>query len=98
MEDYISDIEVIAKNGLPDMVKVSDIIKPKLITGKDTDQLWDSLHSMRTYGVRRMPIVDKKGNLVGIITTDDILELFTEELQDMAQLSAFEQKKEKITG
>jgi len=87
-------IEVIAKNAIPDMVKLSEIMNTELITGKDTDQLWNSLQVMRTHGVRRMPVIDNKGSLVGIITADDILELLSEELLDLTRLIALEQKKE----
>ncbi len=87
-------IDVIAKDKSPEKVTVSDIMNSKLITGKDTDQLWNSLRTMRTHGIRRMPVIDSEGNLIGIITADDILELFSEELLDLTRLIALEQKKE----
>ncbi len=87
-------IDVIAKDKSPEKVTVSDIMNSKLITGKDTDQLWNSLRSMRTHGIRRMPVIDSEGSLIGIITADDILELFSEELLDLTRLIALEQKKE----
>lgn len=87
-------IDVIAKDMSPEKVTVSGIMNSKLITGKDTDQLWNSLRTMRTHGIRRMPVIDSNGSLVGIITADDILELFSEELLDLTRLIALEQKKE----
>lgn len=87
-------IDVIAKDISPEKVTVSDIMNSKLITGKDTDQLWNSLRTMRTHGIRRMPVIDSEGSLIGIITADDILELFSEELLDLTRLIALEQKKE----
>lgn len=87
-------IDVIAKDISPEKVTVSSIMNSKLITGKDTDQLWNSLRTMRTHGIRRMPVIDSNGSLVGIITADDILELFSEELLDLTRLIALEQKKE----
>ncbi len=87
-------IDVIAKDKSPEKVTVSDIMNSKLITGKDTDQLWNSLRTMRTHGIRRMPVIDSEGSLIGIITADDILELFSEELLDLTRLIALEQKKE----
>lgn len=87
-------IDVIAKDISPEKVTVNGIMNSKLITGKDTDQLWNSLRTMRTHGIRRMPVIDSDGCLVGIITADDILELFSEELLDLTRLIALEQKKE----
>lgn len=87
-------IDVIARDISPEKVTVNGIMNSKLITGKDTDQLWNSLRTMRTHGIRRMPVIDSNGSLVGIITADDILELFSEELLDLTRLIALEQKKE----
>ena len=87
-------INFLAKEISFEKVTVGEIMNSKLITGKDSDQLWDSLHTMRTHGIRRMPVIDNKQSLVGIITADDILELFSEELQDLTRLIAVEQKKE----
>jgi CBS domain-containing protein len=50
---------------------------------------------MRRKGVRRLPVVDKSGALVGIITADDLIELIAEQLQDIAKLIGKEQVREK---
>jgi CBS domain-containing protein len=51
---------------------------------------------MRSKGVRRLPVVDDNGGLVGILTLDDLLELLAEELFDLAKLVKLEQEKETI--
>ena len=63
-------------------------------------------HSRRDYaaavgigvfkGVRRLPVVDDNGGLMGILTLDALLELLAEELLDLAKLVKLEQKKETI--
>lgn len=40
---------------------------------------------MREHGVRRIPIVDDDGELVGIVTADDLMSLFARELADTAE-------------
>lgn len=40
---------------------------------------------MREHGVRRIPIVDDDGALVGIVTADDLMSLFARELADTAE-------------
>lgn len=40
---------------------------------------------MREHGVRRIPIVDDDGALVGIVTADDLMSLFARELGDTAE-------------
>ncbi len=49
---------------------------------------------MRQKAVRRLPIVNESGGLIGILTLDDLLELLSEELLEIAKLVRNEQKKE----
>lgn len=39
-----------------------------------------ALVTMRGAAVRRLPVVDRKGALVGILTRDDVLDLLAEEV------------------
>jgi CBS domain-containing protein len=41
---------------------------------------------MRSDGVRRVPVVDDAGKLVGILTADDVLQLAASELAGVAEL------------
>jgi len=51
---------------------------------------------MRGEGVRRLPVVNGNGGLVGILTLDDLLELLAEELLELSRLVKQEQKKESM--
>jgi CBS domain-containing protein len=42
---------------------------------------------MRAKAVRRMPIVDALGTLVGIVTADDLLQLLSEEMSALAAMT-----------
>jgi Mg/Co/Ni transporter MgtE len=44
--------------------------------------------------VRRLPIVDKDGQLVGIVSIDDLLEVLAEEFSELAKIMAREQARE----
>jgi len=50
---------------------------------------------MSEKGVRRAPIVDHAGRLVGIVTVDDLLTLLAEELGRIARLISQERSVEK---
>lgn len=53
--------------------KVFSIMSTKIITGKQDMDLVDALRVLRENKIKRLPIVDKKGVLLGIITLTDIV-------------------------
>ncbi|HTJ55685.1 MAG TPA: CBS domain-containing protein, partial [Nitrosospira sp.] len=48
----------------------------------------------RSKTVRRLPIVDENGALIGILALDDLLELLSEELLAIAKLVRYQRRKE----
>jgi CBS domain-containing protein len=75
---------------------VSDVMKQKLVTAMEDESVRKALERMQASGVRRLPVVNGEGGLEGIVTLDDILELLSEELTDLAKLVLREQKKERL--
>lgn len=57
----------------------------------------ETMEVMRVKGVRRMPVVDREGQLVGIVTVDDLLEVLAEELTDLTRIVSKEQAREAQT-
>lgn len=88
-------IEVIAKDLDLDSVTVGDIMSFNLVTARETDGIYETIQFMRTKGVRRLPVVNSKGGLVGILTVDDIIGLLSEEMTELAKLISREQALEK---
>jgi CBS domain-containing protein len=73
---------------------VGDLLTRKLVTATETDDVTDVLASMRRQGIRRMPVVDASGELVGIFTVDDLLGVLSEDLATVVSLIARERRKE----
>lgn len=88
-------IEVIAKDLDLDSVTVGDIMSFNLVTARETDGIYETIQFMRTKGVRRLPVVNSKGGLVGILTVDDIIGLLSEEMTELSKLISREQALEK---
>jgi CBS domain-containing protein len=65
------------------------------VTSPERDSLFDVLKKMQSHGIRRLPVVNDRGGLEGILTFDDVIELLSEELTDLAKLVAKEQKRER---
>ena len=87
-------IEIIATELDPAVMTVEDIMGKELFTVKETADLFWAIQYMRSKTVRRLPVVNEDGGLVGILTLDDVLALLSEELLDLAKLVGYERKKE----
>ena len=87
-------IEIMAKEVPLDAVAVKDVMSDQLVTATDTDDLWEVLQRMRTVGVRRVPVVNASGTLVGILSTDDVIDLLAEGLSAVARLTSRQRAKE----
>jgi signal-transduction protein with cAMP-binding, CBS, and nucleotidyltransferase domain len=90
-------LEVIAADIDPNTVRVADLTTHELITARETDGLWDTMQRMRNNGVRRMPVVDQRGLLVGIVAVDDLLELLAVEFNELSRIIAREHRREEKT-
>lgn len=89
-------VEIMAPELVQTVITVGDIMGSELATVKDSMGIYESIQYMRVEGVRRLPVVDSKGGLVGILTLDDLLELLAEELLELSRLVRQEQKKEAV--
>ena len=87
-------VEVVAAGVNPDALKVGDIMGPEVATVRESEGLFEALRYMRNKGVRRMPVVDVSGGLVGILTLDDLLSLLAEEMMELAKLVSRERQRE----
>lgn len=87
-------VEVVAAGVNPDTLKVGDIMGPEVATVRESEGLFEALRYMRGKGVRRMPVVDREGGLVGILTLDDLLGLLAEEMTELAKLVSHERQRE----
>jgi CBS domain-containing protein len=87
-------IEVIAEGVDMRDISVGDIMSDQLVTAREGDDLLETLKMMRAQGIRRLPVIDDDGVLAGILTVDDLIDLFSEQIADLARLIAFEQRRE----
>ena len=87
-------VELVATELDCKVITVGDIIITKLIVVKDSAGVFEAIQLMANKGVRRLPVVDDDGGLVGIITLDDLLLLLSKELAALNKLVTREQKNE----
>ncbi len=66
-------IRVVAKKADINSILVKHVMTKKIVTGRDDQRVAELAKVMHEHGIRRVPIVNKKGMLSGIITLDDLL-------------------------
>ena len=85
---------VIAAQLDPTTITAGDLISREIVVVREDQGVFETIEHMRVHGVRRMPVVDQQGALVGIIAVDDLTELLAEELSQLSKLISKEQAQE----
>jgi CBS domain-containing protein len=57
----------------------------------ERDGVFETMRLMREHGVRRVPVVDERGGLQGIVAIDDLIAVLSDEMSEFARLIAHEQ-------
>jgi CBS domain-containing protein len=68
----------------PAIFTAGDLMSDKLVTALPEMDAMDAVQLMNLHQVRRLVIVDDADRLVGIVTMEDLLELFANELAMLA--------------
>jgi len=89
-------VEVVAPGLDPKVITVGDIMLPHLSTIEEDAGVFDAIKLMTSKGIRRLPVVNKYGSLIGILTLDDLFVMMAKESFSIAMLLSNEQKNESI--
>ena len=79
-------LEVLAVKIDPTVVKAEDILTSELICVTETHEVSEALKYLRYYGVRRAPVVNIEGVLVGLFSIEDSLSILSEEFSQLVKL------------
>ncbi len=77
-------VAMIAKGLDPKQTNVDWFSQPPLETVGVDEGIDAAARKMRESGVRRLPVLDRDGRLVGIVSLDDVLVLLGREIADVA--------------
>lgn len=80
-------LTALANGSNPEKLLVRDVMSYDLVTGMEDDGIFETIRLMKKNGIRRLPVVDAKGFLAGIISVDDLLEMLVTELSTLAQVT-----------
>lgn len=65
---------------------VGDVMSTDLLVLPESCELAEGIDELRKRGVRRAPVVDERGGLVGIVTLDDLVPAVAQKLEGLAKL------------
>jgi CBS domain-containing protein len=85
---------VVAAERDPKAFRVGDIMSTDVVTAREPDSLLDLLAVMRRRRVRRVPVTGPQGELIGLVTIDDILGVVAEEMRAVAAAIGASQRHE----
>jgi CBS domain-containing protein len=74
---------------------VEDVMTTDLVTAREDDSLIDLMRAMRRKGVRRVPVIGGQGELIGVVTLDDVLDILAQELSLLVGAIDSEGKRER---
>jgi len=77
-------MDVVARGNDPDSVLVGDVMHKKPAVISADAGLMDAAHLFAKTGVRRLPVVNRAGQVIGIIALDDLMILLGNELGHVA--------------
>ena len=92
------DIVVSVVAGDPDhfnFMLINDMMTTDLVMARADDSVDAAIRLMQQHGVRRLPIVDAGGALVGMLTLDDVLKYLTGEQSLLVGLMVRERRQER---
>lgn len=79
-------IKVIAQGKVPETTRVEDVMTKDLMVLNENMGILEALKYVKERGIRRYPVVDSQGKLIGIVTLDDIIHLLGEEMKYVAHI------------
>lgn len=87
-------LEFVTQHLSPADVAVGDAVRHDIVTMGENTEFFEAIELMRRRGVRRIPVVDDGGGLIGLFASDDALELLRELVTDLSAIALKQQQLE----
>lgn len=87
-------VAVVALGLDPESIRAEDVMSRELVTVGENASVAETAELMSMKGIRRLPVTDGRGALVGIVAADDLLSLLSEEMSALVTMVSREHKRE----
>ena len=78
-------IEGVALGVDVDQTTVRDLMTAPVVTATESEGMVTALARMREFGIRRLPIIDSEGKLVGVVTNSNLIKELSELLDGLVR-------------
>ena len=85
--------KVIANGKNPKTTKLSSVMSRPLKVIKASDKVESAASALRANKIKRLPVVDRKGKLVGIVTEGDLLRVYPGMVDVISEMQEIRQSK-----
>ncbi|MBA4176370.1 MAG: CBS domain-containing protein [Leptothrix sp. (in: Bacteria)] len=85
---------VVARNIDLGTLCTGDVMSSSPVAARESDSLLDALAAMRRAGARRVPVVDDRSLLQGLLALDDVIETIGEQMSMLVQVLAAARQRE----
>lgn len=65
-----------------DVLSVKEICTKDVVTIREDEGIGEAINKFREHAISRLPVVDERGQLVGILTSDDVVEFVVRDMHD----------------
>lgn len=76
-------------------LKVSDIMTSSVVSASENDDFFKLVSLMNHSGITRLPLMDSSGQVVGVVTAKNLLEVLVKSLFEVTQISEQQQENER---
>jgi CBS domain-containing protein len=87
-------VEVLGNDRDPAKTTVADVMTSALVIAHEGEDTAVAVERMHKHGVRRIPVVNRHGGLIGVFTLDDALKLHAARAAEFVEIAAKGQTRE----
>jgi CBS domain-containing protein len=87
-------IEVLGNDRDAAATALATLVRTPVVIARDSEDASAVVERMRVHGVRRIPVVDDRGALLGIVTLDDLLKAFLADMHRLLETESRGQRRE----
>jgi len=88
-------VEVLGKELDPAKITVREIMRTPVVVAGTSEDASQAIERMKLHGVRRLPLVDERLKLAGVICLDDLLGRLAGDAAALAEIVSREQARER---